>query len=180
MPRESNLTTEVFDSVVAYVRNGSTFKDACALSGVPEGTGREWLSRGRETSDRPMTAIFAAFADAVKKAEIEAKQEAIAIVREAATGFALNRQKITSDDRGGIKEEISVETVRSWQAAAWYLERKYSHEWGTKRMDVLEALRTLHEAGWIPQELVEVAANGMGDTRARIQEAFSSAINGSQ
>lgn len=175
MPRETNLTAEVYDAIVDHVRKGASFKDACDLVGVPIPTGREWLARGRGTSDRPQSAIFASFALAIKKAEQEAKQEAIATIRTAATGFVIEKQKITLSDKDGLKEEATTEQHKSWQAAAWYLERKYPHEWGAKRMDVLEALRTLHEAGWIPQELIEAAADEMGNTRARIQEAFGAA-----
>lgn len=181
MSRPTDLTEEIYNRIVDSVRNGNSFKDACLLAGVAEKTGREWLGRGRETRcDRPSTPLYASFATDIKRAELEFKEEAIASIRKAAKGWKSTRIKTTQKDNGELDEQLIEETRYSWQAAAWLLERKYPHDFGTgsKRMDVLEALHTLSEAGWIPPELVEVAASEMGNVRERIQQAFQSAVTG--
>jgi len=144
------------------------------MAGVAEGTGREWLSRGLGThSDRPDYAVFAEFAEAIKKAEFEFKQDAIANISKAAKGSKSVRVKEGVDRNGEPIIETSTETRSSWQAAAWLLERKYPQEWGAKRMTELEALKVLADAGWIPQAVVEAAIDGFSDTRTRVQASLS-------
>lgn len=189
MPRPSRLTPEIQDQIVAYVRDGNYFAVACQLAGIPEETGRGWLSQGKGTKPgRKPKEPFATFATAIKEAEAEAEQRAIAVIVEAARGkeYSITKTKeveVTGGESGLVSTVETVTTTGtkfSWQAAAWYLERKFPHRWGRQRMDVLEALRCLSDAGFIPVELVEMAAHEMGSVRARIESAFrqSSGIQG--
>lgn len=189
MPRQTRLTPEIQDRIVAYVRDGNYFAVACQLAGIPEETGRAWLSQGRGTnSGRRPKEPFITFATAIKEAEAEAETRAIAVIVEAARGkeYSITKTKeveVTGGEDGRISTIETVTTTGtkfSWQAAAWYLERKFPHRWGRQRMDVLEALRCLSDAGFIPVELVEMAADEMGGVRARIESAFreSSGLQG--
>lgn len=175
MPRETRLTPQLQKKIVAAVKQGNYFSTACESCGIPEATGREWLKRGRQTSDEP----YSSFSSAIKNAESFAEKQAIARIQAAARGrkVTVKKQKQALTKTGEVVEleETSESTEHSWQADAWYLERKFADRWGRKRMDVLEALGVLASADWIPGEIVEAAINGLGDARERVKEAFRTA-----
>ncbi len=94
MAAQSKYTPERAEGIVECLKIGNTRRAAALSNGVSEDTLARWLVR------------YAAFADAVKRAEAEAEAEMVKLVRAAAPD--------------------------SWQAAAWYLERKQPRDWGRK------------------------------------------------
>lgn len=179
MPRETRLTPAIQKKIVASIKQGNYFTVACEAAGIPEGTGREWLQRGRKTEDEP----YSSFSAAIKKAEGESERAAIARIQAAGRGRNYKIKKVKETAVKGPEGEVRIETLTdtetgteySWQADAWYLERKFPDRWSKKRVDVLEALGVLANADWIPGEIVEAAVNGLGDARERIKEAFRAA-----
>ncbi|MBU6429299.1 MAG: hypothetical protein KGR26_09835 [Cyanobacteria bacterium REEB65] len=102
----SKLTPEVQETICKYLRAGNTFRTSCEVAGVAANTGREWIARGEERhSARDGDEDYAAFAVAVRKSEEEAIARNVALI-----------QKVAADG--------------TWQAAAWFLERKAPTEWG--------------------------------------------------
>lgn len=107
--RASKLTPEVQARIVKALEAGCYFDAACEGAGIGESTGYRWLERG-EAGD----AGYREFREAVKRAEAVAEAGALAAIRSAYQGG-------------------------TWQAAAWYLERKHPERWGKSDRLKLEA-----------------------------------------
>lgn len=105
MGRPSKLTPEIQEKICQLLKAGNTFRTACEVAGVGWSTGREWRTRGEDRhSAREGDEDYAAFAAAVQKAEEEAAARNVALIQKAAANG-------------------------TWQAAAWWLERKFPGEW---------------------------------------------------
>ena len=83
--------------------------DAVILSGICYDTFLEWLKNKSE------------FAESIKKAEVKAKQTMISVIRKSASGYRFKNMD------GKIRDVAPV-----WQAAAWFLERRYKDEFALK------------------------------------------------
>jgi hypothetical protein len=80
--RRTTLTPALQAKIVAAIRAGNAFGPTCEAAGVPAQTGYEWVRRGRgDDPDRPWTPQYAAFAEAVRQAEIADELETIARLR---------------------------------------------------------------------------------------------------
>ncbi len=100
--RPTKLTPEVQARVVTAISGGNTRETAASYAGIRRATLFEWLARGRAAR----SGLFRDFADAIEKAEADASVTSVGLIRRAAQ--------------------------TSWQAAAWWLERRYPDEWGRK------------------------------------------------
>ena len=112
--------------IVTSIAAGVPRKYAAQRAGVCERSLRAWLARGRREPD----GIYAAFLAAIEKAEADALARNVAIIQKAANS--------------------------TWQAAAWWLERRYPAEFGRKDKTVI------HTGG---------KGNLGADVRKRIHEA---------
>lgn len=118
--RRTRLTETVQAQIVRDIRVGAMHWEAFTNAGISETSFYAWRARGEDALEMAEgrienvdadNRIFAAFAEALKKSEAEAKLHALAMVR-AAMG-------------------------QNWQAAAWFLERRYPDEYGRReRRDV--------------------------------------------
>jgi transposase len=99
--RQTKLTPEVQDRIVAALRAGNYQETAARYAGISEDTFYEWLKRGKE---EPGSA-YSEFSEAVEKAKADAEVRDVALIDKAAHDG-------------------------SWQAAAWKLERKFPNKWG--------------------------------------------------
>lgn len=96
------------DQVLVGLRLGLHDNRVCEMVGLSTKTFYEWLSRGEgRSATRASNALFVDFAEAVKKARAESQAHHLMNIRRAA-------------DAG------------TWQASAWYLERRYPDEWGRR------------------------------------------------
>ncbi len=102
--RKSKLTPEVREKICALVRGGNYYKVAAQACGIAETTLYEWIEKGRVATDR--SCDYALFAEALKKADAEAESADVLIIKKAAK--------------------------KSWQAAAWLLERKRFQRWARR------------------------------------------------
>jgi hypothetical protein len=117
--RNSKLTPERIKKVAALVREGNYARQAAAASGIGESTYYLWLQQGREAQAKTGTLTAhekraVEFLEAIKSAEAAAEAEALSVIQGAG--------------RDG-----------TWQAAAWYLERKHADRWGRKDSHKVEA-----------------------------------------
>jgi hypothetical protein len=107
------LTPERAKGIADMIRAGAYAVVAARANGIGESTYHQWYKRGREAvwsdtgaladeADRP----YVEFAEAVKEAEAVAEVLSVGSIRQAG--------------------------ATSWQAHAWYLERKYPDRWGRK------------------------------------------------
>lgn len=107
--RPCKLTPELQAALCESLASGVDRKNAALKAGINERTLRRWLKAGREGGG----AEFVSFLSAVKKAEAEA--------------IAMRVRQINSAAMSG-----------SWQAAAWWLERRHPDLYGSERKRLRE------------------------------------------
>lgn len=103
MARRAKLTQELIEEAYKLVSEGNYDKDVYPILGVSKTAWYKWLSEG----EKAKSGIKRDFVNAIKKAEKEAIIKNVAVIQKAA-------------EQG------------NWQAAAWWLERKYFEDWGRK------------------------------------------------
>ena len=96
-------------AIAEIVSRGNYITSACRLIGIGERTGYQWLEKGEDDLESGnVGTVYAQYAQAIKKAEAEAEDKMIAVVRTAA-----------------------VES-KNWLAAMTWLERRHPDRWGRK------------------------------------------------
>ena len=103
MGRQSKLTAERQARLCEALRAGNTRAAAADYAGVGKTTFYRWIDKGKEQK----TGVFRDFWDAVKKAEADAEVRNVAIIQQAAK--------------------------KTWQAAAWWLERRRPEAWAQRQ-----------------------------------------------
>lgn len=142
--RPTEYTPETVDAILSALRKGDGPTHAAKLAGIGYSTLREWAN-DPEKAD---------FAEAIKKAQAIGDQanrdECLNTIRKAAAGY-----------------KIGDEIVRpTWQAAAWYLERRHRAEFGRFEQVALDA--TVQETR---RELFDQVVGAVDDdTRAALVE----------
>lgn len=110
MARPSNLTPEIQKRILTAISTGNTRTTAAAYAGIGLSTLMLWLSKGRCQKSGQYVELL----EAIEKAEADAITTSVALIRQAGR--------------------------ESWQAAAWWLERRYPDEWGRKERIQIEGL----------------------------------------
>jgi hypothetical protein len=114
------LTPQMIDDFVVMIKAGATFKMAINAMSIGERTFYLWLSKGEDVLEKVEAAsekgekyifgdneeLYLQFMQSIKRAEADAMRRNVAIIQAAAK--------------------------KSWQAAAWYLERRDPEEFGRK------------------------------------------------
>lgn len=121
MARRSKLTEETQNKIVERIKAGSYAAQAAISSGISERTFYNWLSDGRAAEAKIEEGYRLKaeerkkmqFMQAIKSAESQAELLAVAQIRKAGQDG-------------------------SWQAAAWYLERKFPARWSRKDKHEIE------------------------------------------
>ena len=108
MGRPTKLTPEVQAIIVEAIEKGNDKTVAARLAGIGESTFYAWMERGEQAK----SGVFLEFREAVKKAEAEAEQHFVGVIKAA--------------------------SADTWTAAAWWLERKYPERWGRKERQQIE------------------------------------------
>ena len=103
MPRKSKLNEELIKQAVKLIEAGNYQKHVAQALGITETTWYRWMQEG----EKAKSGLKRKFYESIKKAE------ARAVLRNVA--------KILQASQEG-----------NWQAAAWWLERRYPDEWGRK------------------------------------------------
>lgn len=104
--RPSKLTPAVHDHLVEAIKSGNYIETAVRACGIGVSTYYGWMERGEADLANGKDTPYAELSEAIRKAEGEAETDALGEIRKAARD--------------------------SWQAAAWYLERKFPARWGRK------------------------------------------------
>jgi transposase len=113
MARPTKLTAELQERIVTAIRAGSYAEQAAAYAGVHRATYYRWLAQGKDTARGACHDFY----EAVTRAEAEAEVAAVLTIRRAAT--------------------------KHYQAATWWLERRFPQRWGrVDRVDPQSLLRT--------------------------------------
>lgn len=96
MSAHTKLTPEVQADILAKLKIGLCWTDACRLAGVSESTADEWRRRGRgEDKERPKTPLYEKFEAAVVAAAPEAKKFLLDKVHQDINGEPFKREEKT-------------------------------------------------------------------------------------
>lgn len=102
------LNHEVMGELERLVKDGNYISTACGAVGITIQTYDNWKRWGREDNNgREFHELYKEFYERLSKAESYAEGEFLGIIKDAAK-------------------------AGTWQAAAWYLERKYPEKWGRR------------------------------------------------
>lgn len=102
MGRRSKFTPEIRLNIINYIKAGNYYETAALASGITAKTFYEWMAKGRKMP----ASDYGEFRNIIEKAHAEAEARNVLIVEKAAE--------------------------KSWQAAAWWLERTSMNRWGRK------------------------------------------------
>lgn len=136
--RDSLLTPEVQNAIVALVRAGNFVGTAAQASGIPASSVRVWLKRGRDAIERP------------SRSEHKRELDAPYVI------FYNVLSRARADARTAMVMTVQVAAKDDWRAAAWYLEKTDPQHFGAKLEIRLnpQRIRAVAEAEGIdPQEL---------------------------
>jgi len=125
--RPTKFTPENTTRILNALRGGTPIIHAAQAAGVDYSTFCRWRQRGERVGHGP----YRDFRDEVKKAEADSIIRNITIVQKAALGGEVVTRTTTTKPDGTV---IVTERKSSpaWQAAAWWLERKYPNDWSRR------------------------------------------------
>lgn len=168
--RPTKLTPGLEHAIVTAVTGGVPYLQAAMLAGVCNGVALEWRERGEgRHPTRPSTPLYAAFADAIKKAESADEARRILRINQAGQGGTVVSETTITHPDGRVEREVK-RTNPQWQADAWHLERKYPDRYGRR----LQADFTLQV-----QKVAQEVADEIGiDVRLVLQEAQAYLLEG--
>ena len=122
--RPSSLTREVQSKICEALLAGTTRDAAARCGGICIATFKLWMKKGRESR----TGKYSDFSAAVEAAESECQRDFEDVIRKAAQGVEeVTTKEIAGKDKDGnpfVRRETTKRTVYSFQAAAWWLERR--------------------------------------------------------
>lgn len=104
-PYGGKYSARVHETIVAAIERGNTKSTAFKLAGLNGQTGFDWIAMGKK--DPGQFPLYVKLDEDIETALAEHEAERVAAITQAA-------------DNG------------TWQAAAWWLERRRNEEWGKK------------------------------------------------
>lgn len=104
--RSTELTSEVAETILVHVAEGSFLTVAAGAAGVSEHSVYEWLRRGAADASQNLDTLFVRFANAYAQAKQLAEANAVSVLQ-----------------RGGDGK------YKDWRAQAWWLERRHKERW---------------------------------------------------
>lgn len=106
MARPSKLTSGVHDIIVEALASGCYRETAAEHAGIHVATFYRWIEQGEADIEHDRKSAHRELCEAIQEAEAKAELEALQAIKKA----------------GG----------KSWQAHAWFLERKKPDRWGRR------------------------------------------------
>lgn len=100
-----------------------------ALAGISSSTLSGWKEKGKDAESFP---VHAAFLKKINRIQVGHEQEALRIIGSVARGpNVVSETKITTDFDGTVSSVVTTKEKGSvWQAAAWWLERRFPEDYG--------------------------------------------------
>jgi hypothetical protein len=105
------------ERITKALRAGNTRRNACALGGIHHDTFYTWLKE------------FSEFSDAVMRAEAECEAHAVGMIQKAGIEHQVLRHRTKTLPDGTVLIEETLTTEWDWNAAAWWLERRFPDDW---------------------------------------------------
>lgn len=130
----SKFTPEVQKAICDGIKNGIPIEDVCDIVSITRQTFCRWMRQGK--SDHIEDAHYVAFRYAVKKAR--------------------------AANRAWHIKNIKRHSKATWQASAWFLERRDPVNWGKKETEQIGVL--LQEIADLKAKLIAVEAATQGSS----------------
>lgn len=105
--RKSKLNAKMIQELARHIKAGNFAMVACEYMNIGKSAYYDWLATGRKDKENGISSLYSELVDAIKSAEAEAEMRNVNIIQNAA--------------------------LNTWQAAAWYLERKHNDRWGVPK-----------------------------------------------
>ena len=111
------LTEDLIDELSRLIGEGNYIITACQSVHISDQTYRNWRTRGKDAT----SGLYKQFYDAMQVAEAKGEVKYVGVIRDAAN-------------------------TGTWQAAAWFLERKYPDRWGRRQFtDITSGGKPIHK-----------------------------------
>lgn len=104
--RETKLNREMIAEIANYIELGFTIKDTCEAVGIEQSTFFNWKNQGKRDKENGIKSEFLEFLESIKKGKHKIKQLMLSKIVQAAD--------------------------ENWNAAAWWLERKYPENYSLR------------------------------------------------
>lgn len=101
------LTKELISTAEKLIAAGNYTNVVCVYLNIDESTWYKWIDKAKTSIEGGRDNIYVQFFKSIKKAEAQAEMRNVNIIQVAAKN--------------------------TWQAAAWYLERKHKDRWALKQ-----------------------------------------------
>ena len=130
MGRRSKLNDKLIEKACEYIRAGNYAKMVCQYLDISEVTYYDWIKKAEAQEVAKRSSIYTKFLKSIKRAEAEAEIRNVTIIQN--------------------------EAKKTWQAAAWYLERKHKDRWGQQSKVHLSG--SVENTGKQTLEIVDLSA----------------------
>lgn len=121
--RKPKLTKELIAEAEKWIKAGNYTTTVCQYLGIHQSTWYKWMQQG----EKAKSGLKREFFDRIKKAESHSEMRNVQLIQQAGN--------------------------ETWQAAAWYLERKFPDKWGKK--DKVDA--NLNHSGEVTNKNVDLS-----------------------
>lgn len=105
-PNAYSMTEEVQDRVIDYLRKGHFVSAACGYAGINTRTYKDWMQKGKDHQEEGLDSQYSRFVVRAEEAMAESQNRALQRIHQ------------------GMEDD--------WKAAAWFLERRHSSNWGKR------------------------------------------------
>ena len=129
--RKRKFTRQNRRLIYEALRTGLPIGKATELAGLDRSTYYRWLKKGKD--DR--YPVHQRFRKAILRIQVKLEKEKLDIIRKVAQGgYTVQEGRVQVSKKKGIEIEVKVKKMMPcWQAAAWFLERRYPELYGRKR-----------------------------------------------
>lgn len=113
--------------IIEALENRFPIKRACQLAGISRMALHDWMEKGKDPQHYP---LHAKFRKRVHKAIAQSELEALNIIRKSARGGnKVVETSVSVGPKGQETKRVWKEQLPVWQAAAWFLERRFREEY---------------------------------------------------
>jgi hypothetical protein len=165
---KSKYTPEICKIIFAAIAQTGSDRAAFQAAGINRDTFYSWMKKYPDFSDGVGKAR-AEYQDVCPENLVQQANKAFADYLYGRVEVAVETEKWVEDEKG-IRTERSSRIVKQ-PPPRWAIERVLG-----RPLDVLEAIKTLAQAGIIPHHLVQVAADEVRSARERIGDSFKGAL----
>ncbi len=116
------------------LRSGLSIGKAIELAGLDRSTYYRWMQKGKDTR----YPVHVRFRKHVNRIHAKLEMEKIDTIRKVAQGgYEFTETRIKYNKTGPIAFMKTIKTTAPcWQAAAWFLERRFPEDYGKKKLPV--------------------------------------------